>query len=311
MSKTFGDPGAPETDYRYPFLQDVGYVGGGGTPSESCECKFACYPDFRARYESIYGNFSKVGHEEFGDPSTPPRFFKRKRTTYQCYVAGLPTETFWEQHDYNIDDPGSSVTTYSDPAFTACTGADEEVLLETPTFRRTTWTTGGGGEVSNRLEIIEVLSNEFTTEELINKVMDELPAWAPDDVDWPGDNEPGSPGTAYYVQSGICYQKGNALWEPGSSRLVVPSVWRLSEDEVDFFCQRVRFRIVPPHSVGPSSFTIEWKEEFLPDGGSLETPTNADTFSGTEADAESDTREITLREGENGENFLCAARFIP
>lgn len=291
-----------------------------------CDCRYACAPNFRARYEVKYGSASKVGHEEFVDPSTPARFYLKKETTWRCFdLENPPSVDYWEVHEIDPE-TGSGSFTYSDPAFPGVScpdslvgedtvtggGYTRTVAIELPTLRLTTFTyEATPGIVAYRLAKLEVLSEEFTTAQLKDQVIDGLPAWATDDGTWPGANGiADAPVGATVVATPLCYPGGDEPPGDPDEQATAPSVWRLSEDEENFEVQRVRYRIVYPHARGPSTFRIEWKEQFAPDGDTPESPTNAQTFDGDGVATETTTHEITEIE-ENGENYLVAVRFVP
>ncbi len=303
MSEHFGESGG---EYRYPFLLDVGWVGGG---DESCGCKYSCHPQFHVEWEAVHNTREKVGFTEFV-VSDPPRYFLLKHTTFRHYAAGdFASSDYWEYSEVDAE-TGDGTFTASDPAFPGFPVMSQTpVITTTATTRRTVWTQYNGDEVEARLVQLEVLSREMTTEHLQNLTIDELPAWS-EPGDFPGANLPGFPGTAHFVQSGICYQSGDYLWDSGA-RYQVPNVWRLAADESEFVIQRVRYKIIAPHIVGATSFRIEWKERFIPDGDDPQDPVNPQTFDGSAATPKSDIFAITERPDENGENFICCARFVP
>lgn len=300
----------------YPFLQE----------DADCDCRYGCHPNFRARYEVLYGSASKVGHAEFTSPATPPRYYLKIETTWRCFdLANPPSADFWEIHAIDPE-TGAGSFEYSEPempgpgcpdslvseATATGGGFTRTVAIELPTLRLTTFTyEATPGVVAYRLQKLEVLSEEFTTRQLQDQVADNLPAWATDDETWPGANGIGdAPTGATLVATPLCYPGGGNPPGDPVEQLTAPAVWRLAENEADFELQRVRYRIVYPHARGASTFRVQWQEQFAPDGDTPESPTNAQTSDGDGVATESATFEITEVE-ENGENYIVAARFVP
>lgn len=295
-----------DVDDPYPF-------GDAGNFEENCACQFHCFPQLGANYDAVTASRTKVGFAEFTSASTPPRKYLQIDTTWKCFVAGTGTGFFWEK--IAVDRAtGGETTTESSPPFSTCAAASATPSVTTTrTTRRTIWTkyvTGSSGPVESRLEKIEVLSKEYTTGQLIADTIADLADWA---EDFPAEPPSASDGIhAYFVSSGICYNKGDALWNTGASRLILVGKWSLATNELTFAVQRVRYRVAFPTLLGAdSTFEVQWEEVFIPDDAGSEDDWETVANSGSSGDAGDAVSDILamIEKQSNGEVYAMNARY--
>jgi hypothetical protein len=164
-------------DFAYPFRS------GDATGGDNCDCKFFWYPQFRALFQVVGLAYSKPAfYPEFTSASTPPKIYLQLDTKYKyfAYGGGAPDTfvTWWEK---TVIDPrtGSGTTTDSSPAFPSPyssinTSGWTHSQTVTKTTQRDVWVSTAGNPPNARLEIIQTISKEYTTEELINDVLDDI-----------------------------------------------------------------------------------------------------------------------------------------
>ncbi len=176
----------PFGDLAYPFRSND------ASGADNCDCKFFWFPQFRAMFQAVWAGYSKPAfYPEFTSASTPAKIYLQLDTTYKYfhYNGGAPDDfyTWWEK---SVIDPrtGTATVTDSTPAFPSpFSSINPSGWTHTQTITKTTqrdvWTDGAGSPPSSRLEIIQTLSKEYTTENLINDVLDDIAAFP---ADFPG-----------------------------------------------------------------------------------------------------------------------------
>lgn len=303
-------------------LGELAYPFGSGGFDDSCDCKYACFPQLGANFDAVIASRNKgnnaeepdtaIVFTEFSDVSDPPRKFRQKDTTWRCYsnISDTTSSTERTVWDWNPDTKEWEATTTGD-GFMGCDAASETPeVTTTNTTRRTIYTeTNEDDLVLSRLEVIEVLSKEYTTPQMIADAIADIPDWD-DFPDEPPDSGDGI--VTFFVSSGICYGPGDALWNTGASRLILVGAWALADDEMVFTVQRVRYRLAFPKLLGDAStFTVEWEEVFVPEDSDSEDDweiLSNNSCSGDASDAVSDILNMVEKRS-NGEVFARNARY--